>query len=62
VAFVPRAPASPPAAGGDERGADDDGEVEGGDGGVGLVTDAPLTSPEFAEALRAFWKDVVAGQ
>jgi hypothetical protein len=26
------------------------------------VTDAPLTSPEFAEALRAFCKDVVAAQ
>jgi hypothetical protein len=26
------------------------------------VTDAPLTSPEFAEALRAFGKDVVAVQ
>ena len=26
------------------------------------VTDAPLTSPEFAEALRAFGKDVVAAQ
>lgn len=24
------------------------------------VTDAPLTSPEFAEALRAFCKDVAA--
>jgi hypothetical protein len=26
------------------------------------VTDAPLTSPEFAEALRAFCEDVVAAQ
>jgi hypothetical protein len=26
------------------------------------VTDAPLTSPEFAEALRAVCKDVVAAQ
>jgi hypothetical protein len=26
------------------------------------VTDAPLTSPEFAEALRAFSMDVVAAQ
>ena len=26
------------------------------------VTDAPLTSPEFAEALRALCQDVVAAQ